>query len=108
MPRLKLTEKEIERLDAPDPSGRQTIYWDTQMHGFGVLVSGKSDAKTFVAQRRLPDGTHRRVTIGAASLLALDKAKRDAKAKLVDLLRGIDHRAERLKRRRAEATVQEV
>jgi hypothetical protein len=108
MPRLKLTEKGISRLAAPDVSGRQTIYWDTQMHGFGVLVSGKSDAKTFVAQRRLPDGTHRRVTIGSASLLSLDKAKDDAKGRLVDLLRGIDQRAEQRKRRRAEATMQQV
>ena len=38
MPKLKLTARAIERLPAPDPSGKQTLYWDTELRGFGVLA----------------------------------------------------------------------
>jgi hypothetical protein len=51
MPTLKLTEKSIAKLDAPDPGGRQMLYWDQNLKGFGVLASGLSNAKTYVVQR---------------------------------------------------------
>src|SRR5712692_11448637 len=56
MPTVKLTKTAIEGIEAPDPSGRQAIYWDTVERGFGVLVSGTTKAKTFIAQRRLRGG----------------------------------------------------
>jgi hypothetical protein len=28
MPRIKLTQRAIDRIKAPDPSGRQVLYWD--------------------------------------------------------------------------------
>ena len=56
MPKLKLTKRAIERLPAPHPSGRQVLYWDTELRGFGVLVSGTTNAKTYVVQRKLPNG----------------------------------------------------
>src|SRR3954468_13873351 len=62
MPRLKLTQRTIEKLPAPDPSGRQLLHWDTDLRGFGVLCSGKTNAKTYVVQRDLPNGRTRRVT----------------------------------------------
>ena len=40
MARKKLTEALVERIRAPDPSGRQTLNWDTATPGFGVLASG--------------------------------------------------------------------
>ena len=54
-----LTEKRIARLPAPDPSGRQTIHWDTDLKGFAVLVSGVSKIKTYIAQKKLPSGSDR-------------------------------------------------
>ena len=33
MPRLHLTERAMAKLEAPDPSGRQTPYWDTKLLG---------------------------------------------------------------------------
>jgi hypothetical protein len=71
MPRLKLTEKAIMKLQAPDPSGKQCLHWDTELKGFGVLCSGLSNARTFIVQRTLADGRSRRVTIGAVNELAL-------------------------------------
>ena len=55
--RIKLTVKEIERLKAPTKSGKQEIAWDTELKGFGVLMSGVTAKKSFIVQRELPGGT---------------------------------------------------
>jgi integrase len=94
MPRVKLsvklTERSIAKMPAPDPSGAQTLHWDTELHGFGVLCSGKTNAKSFVVQRDLPDGRTRRVTVAAVNELALKEARRRAADWLDSLRRGID------------------
>jgi hypothetical protein len=65
MAAVKLTKAAVERIEAPDPSGKQVIHWDAELRGFGVLASGTTTAKSYIAQRRLPDGRTRRVTVGA-------------------------------------------
>jgi integrase len=104
MPNIKLTERTIERLPAPNPSGKQVLYWDKDLRGFGVLVSGTTSAKTFIAQRRLPDGRQRRVTIEATNALPLDKARSEAETLLHDLRLGNDPKAAR----RGAATLQKT
>jgi hypothetical protein len=79
MPSVKLTKREIEKIEAPDPSGKQVIHWDAELRGFGVLASGTTTAKTYVVQRRLPDGKTRRVTIGAVGEFEkVEDARRNA------------------------------
>ena len=96
MAKLKLTKTVIERIKAPDPSGRQTITWDTEVKGFGLLASGKTEAKTFIAQRRLPDGKSRRLTIGGVGeFRTVEDARRKAGALLAGLREGKDPKAER-------------
>jgi integrase len=104
VPRIKITAKAIDRLRAPDPSGRQALYWDSELRGFGVLVSGKTKSKTFIVQRDLPGGLTRRVTIAATTVLAIDKARERARAVLADLYKGIDPKAAR----RGAATLRQV
>jgi hypothetical protein len=70
MPSKKLTQKTVDRMKAPDPSGRQTMFWDNSMRGFGVRVSGSTNQKSYIAQRTLPNGKDRRVTIGSTEVLA--------------------------------------
>jgi hypothetical protein len=41
---LRLTEKAVRGLPAPDPSGKQVLYWDKELKGLGVLCSGTSEA----------------------------------------------------------------
>ena len=65
MPRQKLTQKVVDRLPAPDPSGQQVLHWDTDLKGFGVLCSGTTTARSFIVQRDLVGGRTRRVTVGA-------------------------------------------
>ena len=90
MPRLKLTEKAIAKLKAPDPSGRQTLHWDSELKGFAVLASGVSNSRTYIVQRDLPTGKTRRVTVGAVNEITLDVARARAADMLDDLRRGID------------------
>lgn len=90
LPRLNLTERAINKLPAPDPSGKQILYWDTDLKGFAVLCSGTTNAKTYIVQRTLPDGRNRRVTVGAVNGLTLDKAKSQAADMLHELRHGND------------------
>jgi integrase len=59
------------------------LHWDTDLKGFGVLASGKTTAKTYVVQRRLPNGRNRRVTVGAVGEF---KMVEDARKKAGELL----------------------
>jgi integrase len=90
MPQIRLTETSIDKLKAPDPSGRQMLHWDSELRGFAVLCSGKSNSKTYIAQRDLPSGKTRRVTVGAVNEISLEVARERAANTLDDIRRGID------------------
>lgn len=93
MPTLKLTVKAIDKLHAPHPSGKQTVYWDTETRGLGVVCSGRTNQRTYIAQRDLKGGKTRRVTLGTVSGLTLDVARQRAEDVLDDLRRGTDPKA---------------
>lgn len=90
MPRLKINEKALDKMKAPDPSGRQVLHWDTDLKGFAVLCSGVSNARTYIAQRDMPNGKTRRVTVGAVAEIDLSVARERAADMLDDLRRGND------------------
>jgi integrase len=90
MPKLNLTERAIARMPAPDLSGRQVLYWDSDLKGFAVLCSGTTNAKTFVVQRDLPNKKTRRLTVAAVNEVTLEKARDLAADMLLDLRRGVD------------------
>jgi integrase len=94
MPNIKLTAKAVERLRAPTRSGKQELYWDTHLRGFGVLVSGTTNGKSYVVQREVK-GKTRRVTLGPTNVLKFDKASKRAELTLADLYRGVDPKAAR-------------
>jgi integrase len=94
MPTIKLTERSVERLKAPDPSGKQQLHWDADLKGFGVLCSGTTNAKTYVIQRAI-HGKTRRITVGPTNVLALIEARRRAETTLADFYRGVDPKAGR-------------
>jgi integrase len=108
MPKLKLTTRAIERLPAPDPSGKQTLYWDTDLKGFGVLCSGKTGAKTYVVQRDLPNGGSRRITVAPTNVLDLDKARHRAELVLAEMYQGVDPKAARLAAAAAATTLRQT
>jgi integrase len=90
MPKLHLTERAIDKLPAPDPSGKQVLHWDRDLKGFAVLCSGITRTKTYVVQRTLPGGKNRRVTVGAVNELSLEKATSLAADLLHRLRKGDD------------------
>jgi integrase len=90
--RLRLTERTIKGLPAPDPSGKQKLHWDEEPKGFGVLCSGVTRKKTFVLQRAV-NGRTRRITIAPVLGVAgeVEAARAKARQKLADFFyKGID------------------
>jgi integrase len=104
MPNIRLTERSIAALKAPDSSGRQTLYWDETLKGFAVLVSGATNAKTYVVQRNLPSGRARRITVGACNEIRLEVARVRAADTLDALRRGIDPKQQK----RSDVTLREA
>jgi hypothetical protein len=98
MPTIKFTERTIAKIKAPAADGEQTLYWDENLKGFGILVSGVSASRTYIVQRSI-GGRSRRVKIGACNVLSLAEAKQRAQAVIGQFLRGVDPR-----RRRDEMT----
>ena len=68
-----LTEGTIETLSG---GGRDVIFWDPELPGFGVRVH-PSGAKVFLVQGRGPDGS-KRVTLGRHGAVPVDEARRRA------------------------------
>ena len=101
MPHLALTQKAIAKLAAPHPDGKQTVYWDTATKGFGVVCSGRTNQRLYVAQRDV-GGRTRRVTLGTVSGLPLQEARQRAEDMLDALRRGVDPK----KKDPASATLQ--
>lgn len=99
MPKEPLTNaRAIARLPKPE-SGKQRLYWDTKLTGFGVLVSGKTGTRSFVVQREV-NGRTRRVTL--CTLAELESAKRpvedvrrEASELLQEMRKGKDPKAHR-------------
>jgi integrase len=94
MPSVHLTQRAVERLQAPDASGKQTLYWDAGLTGLAVLCSGKTGVKTYVVQRDI-NGRSRRVSIGPTNVFSLDAARKRAKELLADFYQGLDPKAGR-------------
>ena len=89
MAKLKLTARTVEKLRAPDPSGKQQLYWYDPLRGFGVCVSGTGNGRQYVVQRDV-NGLSRRVTIGPVNVIGLGEARRQAEGILADFYRGHD------------------
>jgi integrase len=91
MSQKKLSEKIVKELLAPDPTGTQKLHWDTETKGFGVLCSGTSTIKTYIAKGNLR-GRSVRKTIERVDLISLKDARDRAKQMLVNFSAGIDPR----------------
>jgi integrase len=103
---MKLTKRTVERLPAPHPSGNQHLEWDDDLKGFGVLLSGKTQAKTYIVQKRLPDGRTRRVTVGATNIFpSPDDARAAAATILQEFSAGKDPKFERKRAARRATTL---
>jgi integrase len=93
--RIKLTRSFVDTLQ---PEGRQTIFWDTELRGFGVCVN--TSCKTYLVQRTIGsrvNGNRRtaKVVIGRHGVILPDEARRRARELLAQFARGEDPRVAR-------------
>ena len=89
MTTIKLTNRLIETSSSPD---RETVLWDSTVPGFGLRVR-PTGGKTFIFQYRFGSGRYaptRRITIGKASALTIEDARKAAKGHLADIALGND------------------
>jgi integrase len=109
MPTIKLTKSSVAALAAPDPTGKQMLYWSEghSTPGLGILVSGVSTSKSWIAQGNV-NGKARRITIGPVALLSVEQAWELAKPKLATMLDGRDPRLTVQQRVMANMTVAQV
>jgi integrase len=92
VPAQKLTPAFVKGA-AAEPGAERTIYWDTELPRFGLMVTS-SGHRSYVIQYRA-DGVSRRATINA--VLGLDGARKRARAILGEVAWGKDPVAERRK-----------
>ena len=69
----KLTKHVVDRLAV---DGKDTVFWDRDLPGFGIRVY-PSGRKVYVVQSRA-EGKSRRVTVGRHGEIAPDQARKDA------------------------------
>jgi integrase len=109
MAKLKLTKRAVEALPAPDPSGRQQLYWaEGEYRGLGVLVSGVAATKSWVVQGKLKSRKTRRITIGPVSVFTIEEAWEEARGKLAEIYRGNDPKQTAKRKAQADITTRQV
>lgn len=118
--RFKLTGASLQRHCAPPPvdavtaSGkpiRQCLYFDTEVRGFGVLVTRNdrsgTPTRTFFVQREV-NGRTRRVKIGRCGDLNPEQARKRAQEIVAKMLEGVDPNAEKRRARARGVTLNEA
>ncbi len=78
---LKLTKRAVDALKV---EGKDAIFWDRELAGFGVRVHA-TGRKTYVVQSRGPSGP-KRVTLGRHGELAVDEARKQS-ALIIDRIK---------------------
>lgn len=100
----KLTKRAIESFPS-DGTRTGTLYWDTELRGFGVRVF-PSGRKTFVVKFRTQSGRQRWLKIGAYGPLTAERARDLAKIELAKVVEGKDPATQRHELRNAMSVAQ--
>ncbi len=91
MPKLKLTKSGVEKLlyykASTGSSKNQELYWDTELAGFGLRVTGSS--KTYIVEKRV-NGRTVRSRIGRHNQIPTEKARKMAQGLILDMSNGKD------------------
>ena len=91
MPKIKLTQKIVDGLKGTE---KLECWFDESTTGFGVYAKG--NVKTYFVQARV-NGKQVKATIGKANIFSLDDARKEAKAKLVEMSKGVNPNEEKRK-----------
>ena len=92
MPKLKLTKSGVEKLpyytsSPQQPKKNQELFWDTELVGFGLRVTGTS--KTCIVEKRVNRRTVR-ARIGRHNQIPTDKARKMAQKLIYEMTDGKD------------------
>lgn len=101
----KLTKRVIDGLQS-DGAKHGTLFWDSELKGFGIRVF-PTGAKTFVVKFRTRSGRQRWLKIGTFGALTAEKAREKAQVELARVVNGEDPADER-DQLRAAVTVTEL
>ena len=85
---MKLTEHSIDQAKFSGPDGGTDIRWDDSLPGFGVRIY-PSGRKSFVLSYRVR-GRKRIMVLGTRRELTLEKARKIAKTKFAEVIKGED------------------
>jgi len=102
---VKLTKTKVED-GALVPAKGSALYWDSQLHGFGLRVTAKG-ARSYIVQARV-GGRSRRVTLGRHGVLTAEEARKKARKTLGTMADGVDPVAEKRRQAAASVTLREV
>lgn len=86
MPKIRITAAVVRDLPVP-PAGKQVLYVDEQLQGFGIRVGPSS--RVFYVESRVA-GRTRRVTIGPSNVFTPEAARKEAKVLLGKMASGVD------------------
>ncbi|MCH9845244.1 MAG: integrase family protein [Alphaproteobacteria bacterium] len=86
MAQQKLTKKLVQ--DFPLAMDKQSIIWDTEFKGFGVLIN--QSTKTYIVQKKFK-GRAIRTTIGRTDILATDTARHKARKIALEISEGVNY-----------------
>ena len=81
--RRSISKRTVESLPA---DGREAVYWDSELSGFGVRVY-PSGSKVYLVQTRA-GGKSRRITVGRHGLISAEQARRKAAQIIADIKAG--------------------
>lgn len=98
MPKVSMTDQWLKKVK---PQGKQVDYFDSILPSFGLRV-GKAGKKTYFVMYRIKNQrTIKRFTLGRYPQLSLKKARREAKAILVEADKGNDPAGEKQELKKA-------
>jgi integrase len=100
---VKLTQTSIARLCVLASGESDKIFFDDEVRGFGLRLRAGGSRKYVVHYRQ--GGVQRRHTIGPASVLSVDEARRKARKVLVDVDDGRDPAVDKVVKRAAAGLI---
>ena len=105
MPKIKLTTTADVDAVPYSPPGQQIIWWSSELDHFGVRVGARE--KTFIVGHRV-NKKWKRVALGRAGEITVQKAIKDAKVILGEMVSGIDPVARERSRSAGGMTLREA
>ena len=91
----KLTKTFIDELEF---NGKDKVYFDSELKGFGIRV--RNNSKTWIIMYRNKYGIQKKLTLAKTDKLTPDEARKLAKEKFTEVIKGQDPASDKIKTRK--------